>query len=140
MSSVSIIKLFTTPEGLFNKGILVFELIISTFLSLSIIALSSLSVSSPSMPSNDCSSGRTKNVISKSQPMSAKNLPEILFLINICPAGLLIKKDLFTGWDTGTRSDLIKFLFAPVSTRKCNVFPSCVPYSMYGTLETRLLS
>jgi len=32
---------------------------------------------------------------------------------------------------------LIKFLFAPVSTRNCNLAPSLVSYSKYGTLERR---
>lgn len=106
---------------------------------LSIRASSSLRVSSPMIPSNDFRPGRTKKFITLSLPMLEKNFPDIFSLMSISPPADCILKVLSVGFAFVANSGLIKFLFAPVSTKNLRILPSLVLYSRYGTLE-RLLS
>lgn len=91
------------------------------------------------IPSKLFNPGRTKNVIGVLFPKLSKKRPEILCVIFALPVAEATLNGVFTGMVLVARDGDMKFLFAPVSIKKCNLSPFFVKYSMYGTLEVRHL-
>lgn len=119
-------KLFTCFDSFSCSGILMLGFIFSILFFRSIIASSSLSVSSPMIPSNEVRPGKTKNSIIVLFPMLSKNLPVIFLSIWISPPADFILKGFWAGFALVANSGRTKFLFAPVSMRNLSILPLLV--------------